>query len=701
MDRSNSVSSTSSSSRHGSSAEPFAYQTRILERTSSLSKSNSLLSKNGTFSSNSTPSGSNGSRKWTPSHRVGNSIDSVRGKWEERAKAEAAITNQTSPSRSSFIVEDNAPTVPSSPVQESQAQDSKPLATHSFQISSSVQTANDSRTPTLLKRHTMPAPIFASPLSPNNTGISVTSPDSPFYSMGSPLMTPTHRIRFPVSKANQPSTVSSARQMFEGLETSSGMNSLSSIASLSRTRRSIDFDSIMKGSRSSLIETSEPSTYTSLSLQEELNPRRLRSTAHENSNSSSPTKPTSAKVPLSSPSPERKSQYIFHDTPPERISRPSSPEKMDLPYPGKLTRASTFEDSSKQDPSTPSSLTKLTRQLSHNSSQVDITKKSIFVIPTSVKQDNERLRTPSPERLSLSKPAPYAPERASKTSPASDSTFLRSSSSSSDILSSKLNQGAYRPPPVAPSAYANPDPSVMFPTPYRSSYMSNKKSGTYGENLVVGRRLGRHLPRIASGDRYEEPDLGTEKVQPPPEKENRVIGAGKSLEASTRLSRLERREKRLREWKLEMERSAPPPPPKDGNSDAEAFDHPSSGDVVGIPGRLRLSRDVVAPPSPLGAPPSYANVPLPSSRLGARGGLWADTQRHLLRAYEYLCHVGEAQQWIEGCLGEELGFGVVEMEEGLRNGVVLAKLARVFLGEGVVRRIFEVRALSYPSLNVY
>ena len=37
-------------------------------------------------------------------------------------------------------------------------------------------------------------------------------------------------------------------------------------------------------------------------------------------------------------------------------------------------------------------------------------------------------------------------------------------------------------------------------------------------------------------------------------------------------------------------------------------------------------------------------------------GLWADVQRHLLQTYEYLCQ--EAQQWIEGCLGEELGFGV-------------------------------------------
>jgi len=52
--------------------------------------------------------------------------------------------------------------------------------------------------------------------------------------------------------------------------------------------------------------------------------------------------------------------------------------------------------------------------------------------------------------------------------------------------------------------------------------------------------------------------------------------------------------------------------------------------------------------------------------------------------------VGEAQQWVEGCLGEELGFGVVEMEEGLRNGVVLAKLVRAFQGEKVVRKIYEV-----------
>lgn len=116
-------------------------------------------------------------------------------------------------------------------------------------------------------------------------------------------------------------------------------------------------------------------------------------------------------------------------------------------------------------------------------------------------------------------------------------------------------------------------------------------------------------------------------------------------------------------------------------------------DVTGIPGRLRLSRD-----QPLNNPTSSSRSSLPASTPvppSARRGLWADVQRHLIQAYEYLCHVGEAQQWIEGCLGEELEFGVVEMEEGMRNGVVLAKLVRAFQGEKVVRRIYEVSWLLF------
>ncbi|KIY49170.1 hypothetical protein FISHEDRAFT_65237 [Fistulina hepatica ATCC 64428] len=194
---------------------------------------------------------------------------------------------------------------------------------------------------------------------------------------------------------------------------------------------------------------------------------------------------------------------------------------------------------------------------------------------------------------------------------------------------------------TAPSVATTSVSSVMSPSPYRSTYMASK----YGNALVGGRRLGRHLPRIASGD-TEEP----EPVAPPSKATNADV-------------------------------------PKPANAD----------DVAGVPGRIRLSRNLRS-----NALKSSTPTPLPSAKLSR--GLWADVQRHLLQAYEYLCHVGEAQQWIEGCLGEELGFGIVEMEEGLRNGIVLAKLVRVFQGESVVRRIYKAPKLDFrhsDNINIF
>ena len=191
--------------------------------------------------------------------------------------------------------------------------------------------------------------------------------------------------------------------------------------------------------------------------------------------------------------------------------------------------------------------------------------------------------------------------------------------------------------------------SVIHPTPYRSSYLASKKSGSYGEALSTGsrRKLGNHLPRIVSGDGDDSWAAGESSVKKDAE-----------------LPRLDKR-KSLRD--------------RDFNIDMERHDLTQPGvvdGVAGLPGRLHLK-----------APNALSN-PTPSSRF--LGGSWADRQRHLIQAYEYLCHVGEAQQWIEGCLGEELEFGVVELEDGLRNGVVLAKLVRAFHGESAVRKIYEV-----------
>jgi Ras GTPase-activating-like protein IQGAP2/3 len=180
--------------------------------------------------------------------------------------------------------------------------------------------------------------------------------------------------------------------------------------------------------------------------------------------------------------------------------------------------------------------------------------------------------------------------------------------------------------------------------------MSAKKAGTYGDNLAKGgRRLGRHLPRIASGDGEESQSLDTEKIGL-----ERAVGS----------------------QQLPLNPSSLPSLPQKPDIPV-----PCAEDVAGLPGRIQLK----APSAPTS----------PSASYKLYGALWADTQRHLIQAYEYLCHVGEAQQWIEGCLGEELGFGVVEMEEGLRNGVVLAKLVRAFKGNAAIKKIYDAPKLDF------
>ncbi|KIP08317.1 hypothetical protein PHLGIDRAFT_69492 [Phlebiopsis gigantea 11061_1 CR5-6] len=192
--------------------------------------------------------------------------------------------------------------------------------------------------------------------------------------------------------------------------------------------------------------------------------------------------------------------------------------------------------------------------------------------------------------------------------------------------------------------------------------------------LTAGRRLGRHLPRIASGEVQDDFPSG-EKVdeEPPPPAPH------PEPRDDWQTRRAERAKRTQSEGRIERPSFADKLPPRDSSYAGVG----EGEDVVGMRGRLRLSRDMT---------PNTPASPLPSARLTR--GLWADAQRHLLQAYEYLCHVGEAQQWIEGCLGEELAFGVVEMEERMRDGVVLAKLVRVFQGEGAL-----TLRLQAPRLN--
>jgi len=72
---------------------------------------------------------------------------------------------------------------------------------------------------------------------------------------------------------------------------------------------------------------------------------------------------------------------------------------------------------------------------------------------------------------------------------------------------------------------------------------------------------------------------------------------------------------------------------------------------------------------------------------------WMDKQRQFLQAYEYLCHIGEAKEWIEDIIHQSIA-PIVELEEALRNGVTLAEIVQAF-HPGQSLRIFKNTKLQF------
>ena len=98
-----------------------------------------------------------------------------------------------------------------------------------------------------------------------------------------------------------------------------------------------------------------------------------------------------------------------------------------------------------------------------------------------------------------------------------------------------------------------------------------------------------------------------------------------------------------------------------GSGDEFALAAPTQ-EVVGLRGRRRLQRAGDAAPTRNG------------NRGGGAGGWnWMDKQRQFLQAYEYLCHIGEAKEWIEDIIHCTIP-PIVELEEALRDGVTLAEV---------------------------
>ncbi|KAI1273063.1 hypothetical protein F5Y07DRAFT_411962 [Xylaria sp. FL0933] len=102
---------------------------------------------------------------------------------------------------------------------------------------------------------------------------------------------------------------------------------------------------------------------------------------------------------------------------------------------------------------------------------------------------------------------------------------------------------------------------------------------------------------------------------------------------------------------------------QNGSSDEFAIASPAQ-EVVGLRGRRRLQR--------MGTADGGRNGQR-GDRYGFEGRNWMDRQRQFLQAYEYLCHIGEAKEWIEDIIHRKIP-PIVELEEALRDGVTLAEI---------------------------
>ena len=106
-------------------------------------------------------------------------------------------------------------------------------------------------------------------------------------------------------------------------------------------------------------------------------------------------------------------------------------------------------------------------------------------------------------------------------------------------------------------------------------------------------------------------------------------------------------------------------------------------EVTGLRGRRRLQRSA-QPGSSQG---------LMGGNYSFEGRNWMDKQRQFLQAYEYLCHIGEAKEWIEDVMHRSIP-PIVELEEALRDGVTLAEVVEA-LNPDKRYRIFRSPRLQY------
>ena len=109
--------------------------------------------------------------------------------------------------------------------------------------------------------------------------------------------------------------------------------------------------------------------------------------------------------------------------------------------------------------------------------------------------------------------------------------------------------------------------------------------------------------------------------------------------------------------------------------------------VVGLKGRRQLKRTDSTRAAKGAVALSNGNG------YGWAGRNWMDQQRQFLQAYEYLCHIGEAKEWIEDIIHKPIP-PIVQLEEALRDGVTLAEVVQAFTPNRTLR-IFRHPKLQF------
>ncbi|KAL8184319.1 UNVERIFIED_CONTAM: Ras GTPase-activating-like protein iqgap3 [Gekko kuhli] len=78
-----------------------------------------------------------------------------------------------------------------------------------------------------------------------------------------------------------------------------------------------------------------------------------------------------------------------------------------------------------------------------------------------------------------------------------------------------------------------------------------------------------------------------------------------------------------------------------------------------------------------------------------------DEKRRQNEAYQYLCRLEEAKRWMEACLKEDLA-SPTELEESLRNGVILAKLGHFFAPDVVpLKKIYDLGQARFKACGLH